>query len=145
MFVDIAALKCLIALRGINVPDRLPEPSEWAREYFGGLDQTARSILAAAYWQFSTDLEASPTEEFCAFATDQSPDEGYFVGMRNTYCQIYQQGPLDEEEDIADTLSGLSFVAVSVDWVKSTWQSLRVWVMGRYSNDYTDEDRIIPG
>ena len=127
MFVDSAALECLIALRRINVSNGLLEPSEWARQYFEGLDQTARSILAAAYWQFSTDLGALPTEEFCAFAIDQSPDEGYFAGMRNTYRQIYQQGPPDEEEDIADMLSGLSFVNVSVEWVKSTWQSLRVW------------------
>jgi len=126
LFVDSAALDCLIALRGINIPNGLPVPSEWARQYFEELDQTKRSILAAAYWQFSTAPGASPTEEFCAFATDQSPDDEYFAGMRSTYRQIYQQGPPDEEEDIADTLSGLSFADVSVEWVKTTWQSLRV-------------------
>ncbi len=48
--------------------------------------------------------------------------------MKNTYRQIYKQGPSDGEENIADTLSGLSFADVSVEWVRSTSQSLRVWV-----------------
>jgi len=113
-------------LREINSPNELPEPSKWARQYLKGLDETKGRILAAAYWQFSNTPGASPTAEFCAFATNQSPDNGYFVDMRRTYRAIYQQDSSDKEENTADTVSCLSFADVSVEEVKGTWQSLLV-------------------
>lgn len=143
LFIDKAVMICFIVLRKINVLNELFKSFEWAKKYFEKFNQIAKNILTTIYWQFSTNLKISLIEKFCVFAIDQNSNEKYFVDMKNIYRQTYQQNFLNEKDNIIHTFSDFSFVAVFVNWIKSTWQSLQIWIMKRYNNDYTDKNKII--